>query len=83
MVEDEISLPEGLAMVEETLVLIREVEALLAGPSTVSFRERLIVRKEELEKAGELENPFMQKAALLLARYEDLFGVDDFIDYEA
>ncbi len=82
LVEDEISLPDGLAMVEETLALIREIESLLAGPTTVSFRERLIARKEELEKAGELENPFMQKAALLLARYDDLFGVDDFIDYE-
>jgi hypothetical protein len=63
--------------------LIREIEALLSDPKTLSFRERLIAHKEELEsKKMDLDGEFLQKTKILLARYEDLFGVDDFIDYE-
>jgi hypothetical protein len=81
--EGDISLQEGLHIIAETLDLIREIEPLLADSSAVSFRERLIARKEELETEGKgLSGEFMQKALILLSRYEDLFGVDDFIDYE-
>jgi hypothetical protein len=43
----------------------------------------LIAHKEKLEaEKRELDGKFLQKTAELLSRYEDLFGVDDFIDYE-
>jgi hypothetical protein len=81
--DDDLSLPNALTIIEETLELIREIEALLSDPKTLSFRERLIAQKEELEsKKMDLDGEFLQKTKILLARYEDLFGVDDFIDYE-
>lgn len=81
--DDDLSLPAAQTIIEETLVLIREIEALLPEPKTTSFRERLIAHKEELEsKKMELDGEFLQKTKILLSRYEDLFGVDDFIDYE-
>jgi hypothetical protein len=81
--DDDISLPDALAVIEETLALIHEIEALLPGPKTLSFRERLLAHKEALEsKKTDLDGEFLQKTKILLARYEDLFGVDDFMDYE-
>jgi hypothetical protein len=81
--DDDLSLPDALAIIEETLGLIREIEALLPEPKRTSFRERLLAHKEELEsKKMDLDGEFLQKTKILLARYEDLFGVDDFIDYE-
>lgn len=83
LLNEDISLPEGLAIIHETLILIREIEPLLPESSAISFRERLIAHKEDLEsKKQELDGEFLRKTAALLTRYEDLFGVDDFIDYE-
>ncbi len=82
MEDDDISLSDALSIIRETLGLIREIEALLPEPKTTSFRERLIAHKEELEsKKEDLDGEFLQKTKILLTRYEDLFGVDDFIDY--
>lgn len=82
--DDDLSLTDALTIIEETRTLIREIEALLPAPKTISFRERLIARKEELESQKmELSGEFLQKTNTLLSRYEDLFGVDDFIDYAA
>jgi hypothetical protein len=84
--DDDLSLPDALAIIRETLALIREIEALLPDPKTISFRERLIARKEYLEsRKGEhslVEQDFLRKTGKLLNYYEDRFGVDDFIDYE-
>jgi hypothetical protein len=82
--DDDISLPDALEIIHETLGLIREIEALLPDPTkSLSFRERLLAHKEELElKKMDLDGEFLQKIKILLARYENLFGVDDFIDYE-
>lgn len=83
LLEEDISLIEGLSIIQETLALIREIEPLLPTSKAISFRERLIAHKEELASEGkDLGGEFMQKALMLLTRYEDLFGVDDFIDYE-
>lgn len=84
LADDDISLPDAMTIVQETLALIREIEPLLPKSETGSFRERLIAHKEDLEsKKKDLNGEFMKKTAALLSRYEDLFGVDDFIDYEA
>jgi len=84
LLEDDISLQDGLSIIQETLTLIREIEPLLPQSKAISFRERLIAYKEDLEsKKMDLDGEFMQKTAILLSRYEDLFGVDDFIDYDS
>ena len=84
LVDDDISFPDAMAIIHETLALIREIEPLLPVSDIPSFRERLIAHKEELEaKKKGLDSEFMQKTLTLLTRYEDLFGVDDFIDYDA
>lgn len=82
LLDNDLSFPDAMTVIQETLTLIREIEPLLPGPSSVSFRERLIAHKEEMESLGELNNEFMKNTTILLARYEDLFGVDDFMDYE-
>ena len=86
LLDDDISLPDALSLIEETLHMIREIEPLLPGEKSVSFRERLIEYKEAIESRGfgqdEKEGEFVQKAEALLSVYADRFGVDDFIDYE-
>lgn len=84
LLDEDISLPDALSIIQETLDLIREIELLLPTSSALSFRERLITYKENLESKGkepeELE--FLRKIDLLLSHYEERFGMDDFIDYE-
>ncbi len=87
LLDDEITLADGLSQIEEALNLIREVETLLPVSSAISFRERIIEHKENLETLNEqnysdTEKMFLQKAGELLEMYEHRFGVDDFIDYE-
>lgn len=86
LLDEDISLPDALSTIQETLTLIREIEPLLPASSALSFRERLITYKEELESNRReytaFEQEFLQKAEMLLNRYEDRFGMDDFIDYE-
>jgi uncharacterized protein len=86
LLDEDRTLPNALNTIQETLEMIRELELLLPASSAVSFRERLIAHKEALEKLeqpGEVERDFLVKAGKLLGYYEDLFGVDDFIDYDA
>ncbi len=86
LLDDDISLPDALTVIQETLTLIREIEPLLPSSIAISFRERLITHKERLESKGEeldeLEQEFLRKTEALLICYEDQFGVDDFIDFE-
>ncbi len=86
LLDEDISLPDALAVIQETLDLIREIEPLLPASAAPSFRERLITHKEFLESTGEehglLEDEFLRKTEELLIYYEDQFGVDDFIDFE-
>jgi hypothetical protein len=86
LLDDERTLPNALNTIRETLEMIRELELLLPVSPMISFRERLIAHKEALEKLdqhGDVERDFLVKAGKLLNYYEDLFGVDDFIDYDA
>lgn len=88
LLDENISLPNTLAVIQETLEMIRDLESLLPAPQAISFRERLIAYKETLEKLseqdrGDVENEFLTKTEVLLTRYEDRFGVDDFIDYDS
>ncbi len=86
LLDDDISLPDALTVIQETLDLIREIEPLLPSSTAISFRERLITHKECLESKGEeqveVDAEFLRKTEELLIYYEDQFGVDDFIDFE-
>lgn len=83
LLNDDVSYHDALSIIQETLTLIREIELLLPPSTANSFRERLIAHKEELEsKQIEKDGKFLSKTRELLSRYEDLFGVDDFMDYE-
>jgi uncharacterized protein len=86
LLDEDLSLPGALSIIQETLTLIREIELLLPASSALSFRERLIAFKEDLESSErdytESENEFLRKAEVLLTYYEEGFGMDDFIDYE-
>ncbi len=87
LLDEDISLPDALTVIRDTLDLIREIEPLLPASTAPSFRERLITHKEILEsKVGEqeeIDSEFLRKTEELLIYYEDQFGVDDFIDFEA
>ncbi len=87
LLDDNITLPNALTVIRDTLEMISEIEPLLPASSMISFRERLITHKEQLEESKEREQTvneqeFMLKTDALLSYYEDRFGVDDFIDYE-
>jgi len=87
LLDEDIQLPDALTVIQETLQMIRELESLLPASAATSFRERLIAHKEYLEESAERRQgveaqEFLLKADELLRRYEDRFGVDDFIDYD-
>ncbi len=86
LLDEDIALPEALSTIQETLDLIREIEPLLPASTAISFRERLIAHKEFIESKAEeqeeVDAEFLRKTEALLIRYEDQFGVDDFIDFE-
>ena len=87
LLDEEINLSDAMNQIQETLSLIREIATLLPVSSAISFRERIIEHKENLEKLdareySKTEKEFLIKAEELLNRYEYRFGVDDFIDYE-
>lgn len=88
LLNEEINLTKGINQIEETLSLIREVENLLPVSSAISFRERIIEYKENLEKLDSQsyssnDKKFLQKVKELLDLYENRFGVDDFVDYDS
>jgi uncharacterized protein len=88
LLDKEIDFPNAMNQIEETLRLIREVENFLPTSSAISFRERLITHKENLERIdkqnhSDNEKEFLRKTNLLLDWYQHRFGVDDFVDYEA
>jgi uncharacterized protein len=87
LLDEDIELSEALMVIRDTLQMIGEIEPLLPPSPNPSFRERLIAHKEYLEESKERmqeakAQEFMRKADELLRRYEDRFGVDDFIDYD-
>jgi len=86
LLDEDISLPDAMSIIRDTLDLIREIEPLLPASTAISFRERLITHKEFLESKGQehdlLEQEFLRKTEALLICYEDQFGMDDFIDFE-
>lgn len=83
--DDDLSFPDSMTLIKETLDLIREIESMLPGSAKESFRERMIAQKEKLESKPELlprEEEFLNKTRKLLDWYIYRFGVDEFLDYE-
>lgn len=86
LLDDDISLSDAMPILQETLALIHEIEALLPDSSAASFRERFLAYKGEVESKGRdlkaQEQEFLIKAQTLLDWYIYRLGVDEFIDYE-
>ena len=83
MLEEKVSLPEALAIVEIAKEMIHDLEALLPASPTPNFRERLVAHLEHLKKLPGQENTdleFRLKADALLGFYEKVFGVTDVVD---
>jgi len=79
MIDGDTPLSESLTIVQQAMVMIREVEALLPASPNISFRERLVAQMEE----GNADSDFHSKAEGLLAFFELHFGVNDFLDQPA
>ncbi len=75
VLEETVTLPEALIVVQQAKEIIREVESLLPS-SNGNFRECLVAYIER----GNADTKFQQKAMLLLDFYKDYFGVKDLID---
>lgn len=83
VISENISLSTGLAFVAQAKTMLRELEPLLPNQPSSNFRERFVARLEHPQdfaesKASEAE--FKDKAAVLLAFYEQEFGVNDLLE---
>ncbi len=75
-------LPEAMAVIEQVMPMIRELDALLPVSSNNNFRERLVAEIEALEETEQhdsAKSDFLLKARALLRFYEEHFGVRDLI----
>ena len=75
LLDESVSLPKALRVVQQTKKLIQEVDAFLPDASDLSFRERLVTQLE----GGTTDQAFQRKAQELLQKYEAQFGVNDLI----
>jgi hypothetical protein len=84
VLDETITLPEALSLVEQTKGMIQDLEALLPDSLSPNFRERLAAQMEALrnltETTKEKDLEFQQKANVLLALYEKVFGVKDVVE---
>ena len=84
LLNESVSLPDALTVVEKTKASIRKLETQLPKSSHSSFRDRFIVQVKALrESAGQGRNQkFLAKAEELLSVIQNTFGVKDFFDEE-
>jgi hypothetical protein len=77
---DEITtLPEALSLVGQAKAIIQGLETALPDSPSPNFRERLAVVLEGTAAPSGEDRDLRQKAKVLLAAYERVFGVDDLI----
>jgi hypothetical protein len=76
MINGNVQLSESLEVVQQAIVMIRDVEPLLSTSPHSSFRERLVAQMEN----GSVDPDFQLKAETLLSFFEMHFGVNDFFD---
>jgi hypothetical protein len=74
LMDESITLPEALRVVQQVKVMIDAVDSLLPVSSQTSFRERLVAHMDEADVE------FQDKARRLLIFYKDRFGVKDIVD---
>jgi len=75
VLEETVTLPEALTVVQHAKELTHEIELLLSSSPNSNFRERLVAHIEQ----GNGDLFFQIKAAKLLAFYREFFGVKDFV----
>lgn len=83
VVDEGAPLPDALAVVEQTKVMIKELKTLMPDSQSNNFRERLVVHLERLDESttlGNVELEFQRKAGELLILYKKQFGVKDLVD---
>lgn len=76
LLDENITFPEALNVVQQAKEKIHSVESLLPASSNCNFRERLV---EHIE-SGNADGEFRQKASALLSFYKNEFGVKDIIN---
>ena len=76
LLDEEITLPNALPVIQQAKEMIAELEALLPVSSNANFRGRLVARMEQ----GNAKPEFLLKAGELIAFYETRFGVNDLVD---
>jgi hypothetical protein len=74
LMDESITLPGALLVVQDAKEMIEEVESELPASSKTNFRERLV---DHLQNAP---GKFQEKAQKLLMLYRDRFGVKDIVD---
>ena len=74
VLDESVSLPKALRVVQQAKKMIQEVDALLPVATHLSFRERLVTRTEQ----GDTDSEFQPKSEALLDFYDKYFGVNDF-----
>lgn len=77
MLDEQLSLVDGLAAVANTREMIRAIEALLPASANPNFRERV---EAQMQETTHDNREFREKAEALLAVYKEVFGVDDVIE---
>jgi len=78
LLDETISLPHALTIVEDAKTIIQQVEEHLPESTNTNFRERLA---EQIEGATHNQPEFQRKADRLLTIYEEAFGVTDVVDH--
>ncbi len=83
VLDETVTLPEALTVVQQAKGLINELELFLPASSNANFRERLVEHIDSIEgsvKLGNADLEFREKARTLLNFYKDHFGVKDIVD---
>ncbi len=78
VLDETVTLPEALTVVQSAKEMTQEVELLLSPSSNSNFRERLVAHIEQ----GNADLFFQIKAMKLLSVYKDDFGVKDLTDID-
>jgi len=83
VLDENTSLPDALAIVQQAKGMIHELEGLLPGSANPNFRERLVTHLENPAGSDGQENTDLDlrgKASALLIYYVEVFGVTDLVD---
>lgn len=83
LLDENISFPRAMSVINEAKALIQEVETLLPRSPNPNFRERLAARLEQTGGQNEDRGEFPLKARRLLRMYKDVFGVEDLTETPA